>query len=171
MREIRRAFLRRRRVAVGRLVHPQPVRLEVRRHRHLRHRQLPVAPQRRDDLGGQEVRVDDDVPLVALDQVAKFAQVQLLHRQPQPVAARLGPPRLVHHVIEVAQDVRRFVNEVEVGLPVHLAERRVGQRQHVDIPHLRPRRQLPQRQLHRLRRAHVPRADGSGEDEDAGGSV
>ena len=100
MRKVRRPLLGGRAVAFAGLVCPGAVRLEIGRGRDLRRADLSAPAELRDDLRRQEVRVDDDVPRPALQQVAELEQVELLERLGQPglqvlvVLVELGGPLL-----------------------------------------------------------------------------
>ena len=158
--QVQRALLGGGEVTLARLVDPEPVRLEIGRHGRLRHGELAFAAQGGDDLGRQEMRVDDQVARLVLEQPHERLQVELLDQQPQLVAAiaprKTGP---VEHVVEVTEDVRRLVDQVEIRLAVDAAEGGVGQGEHVEVPDNGLGADLAQGQLDRLGRPHVPRPD------------
>ena len=104
---------------------------------------------------GRKCVLTIDVPPLALEQVAELGEVELLDQQPQRSRLESGSAGLVHLVVEVAQDVRGLVDQVEVRLAVELAERGVGQREDVDVADHRVGRSLPQRQFDRLRRPEM----------------
>ena len=70
-------------------------------------------------------------------------------------------------VVEVAEDVRRLVDQIEVGLAVELAEGGVGQFENVDVADDGVGHGLAQGQLDGLGGADVAGADRRGQDEDA----
>ncbi len=122
------------------LIDPEAMRLEIGGRRHLRQRQLFLAAQRGDDLGGQEMRIDNQIPRLFRHQLDELAQVQFLNGQSQPICAVLaGTARLIHQIVEVTQNVRCLVDEIEIKLAVETSKRRVGQFENIDVTHRRIR--------------------------------
>ena len=132
------------------------MRLEIGGDRDLRQRQLLFLAQRGDDLGRQEMRVDDQIPRLLLQQADERRRLSFSTARPQPIALACRAARLVEHVVEIAEHVRRLVHQVQIGLAVDAAEGGVGQLQHVEVRDHRIGRQLAQGQFDGLGRAHWP---------------
>ena len=127
----------------------------------------PLLPQRGDDLGRQEVRVDDHVPRAPLQQPEELPQVELLDQQPQAVALALRRGRRGRAGRRSTRDVRRLVDQVEIRPAVEPAEGGVGEVQHVEVLDGRRGIELPQGHFDGLGRAEMAGADRGREDEDA----
>ena len=154
------------------LVDPQPMRLEIGGHGDLRHRHFVLLAQGRDDLGRQEMRVDDQVPLLALEEANQLAEVELFQGEAEAVAAVLaGPAGLIEQVVEIAEDVRRVVDQVKVSPAIDPAKQGVGQLEDVLIAHGGRGQHLAQGQLDRLGGPEMAGTDGRGQDKDAGRSA
>src|SRR5437667_11564117 len=87
MLEIASALFRSCEVMVAGLIDPQAMGLEIRRGSHLGQAKPAFLTKRRDDFRGQEMSVDHKVPGSLVEQTHKVAQIDLLQRQPQPIAA------------------------------------------------------------------------------------
>src|SRR5260221_616402 len=112
MPQICSAFLSCSRVVIARLIHPKAMRFEIGCGSNLPERNLPIAPQAGNNFGGQEMRVDDDIPTIVVQQIEKLREIQLLDEQSQAIALRSRPARLVEHVIKESQHMRRFVHQI-----------------------------------------------------------
>ena len=99
-------------VTIRRLIDPQAVRVEIGTDRDLRQAQLAARAQRRDQLGGQEMGVDHQVPLLVVQERSK-AQVELLHGLPQPIA-RPRPDFAIpfQPVVEIPDEVREIIHQI-----------------------------------------------------------
>ena len=160
--QVERAFLGRGEVAVAGRIDPEPMRLEIRRRYHLGQVDLSLLPERGDDFRGQKVRIDDEVPRLFLQELQERFEVELFEIEPQLVGALLGRTGQIEHVVEVAQDVRRLVDEVEVELPVNAFEETIRHVEDVNIAHGRIGQRLPGGQLDGLGGAQMAGADGRG---------
>src|SRR5207302_811004 len=105
---------------------PEAVGFEISRDGDLGRGEAAVALHAGNDLGGEEMGVDDDVPRLGGEQVGELVEVQLFKRQAEAVAAGMRAAGLVEQVIDVAEDVGGLVDEVEVGGAVEAAEGGVG---------------------------------------------
>src|SRR5262249_16305831 len=81
------------------------------------------------------------------------------------VLARAAGP--IEHVVEITQNVRRPVDEIEIRLAIEPAKGGVGQLEHVDVLDRGLGHDLTQGQLDRLSSPQMPGADRGGEDEDS----
>ena len=78
---------------------------------HLRNVEFALSPQRGDDLGRQEVRVDDEVPRFGLQEADEAAQVEPFQGEAESVGARDGRAAgAIEEIVEVAVNVgARFI--------------------------------------------------------------
>jgi hypothetical protein len=152
---------------VARLVDPQPMRLEVSGDGQLRRVKALLTPQRSDNLGRQEVRVDDHVPRLLLEKLREAPQVELFDRQAEPIALAPRPPRPVEHVVEIPQHVRHSIDQVQIRLAIQPAKGCVGQVEHVQVLDDGPGIKLPQGKFDRLGSAQMARAHRGGQDENS----
>ena len=84
-------------------------------------------------------------------------------------SGRPGAARAIEQIVDVAQDMRGFVDQIEIGGAVEAAEGGVGEGEDVDVADEGVRGHLLEGQLDGLGGAHVAGADGGGEDEDSFG--
>ena len=149
--KVKRSLFRRGEIALARLVHPKAVGLEVGGHRHLRHIEPSLFAQGSDNLCGQKMCVDHQVPGALVKKANESRQIHFLHGQTQVVGSVApGPGRTIHQVVKVPQDVRRTIDKVQVRPPVYSAKGGIGQSKHVEVANRCARIELPQRRLDRL---------------------
>ncbi len=86
MLQMQRALFGGAEVTIRRLIDPQAVGIEVCTDRDLRQSQFATGAQRRDQLGGQEMGVDHQVPLLVLQEALEGTQVEFLHGLSQSIA-------------------------------------------------------------------------------------
>ena len=79
-------------------------------------------------------------------------------------AVLAGTARLIHQVVEKAENVRSLVDQIEIELTVKTTERLIGQLQDIDIANGRLGNDFAQGQLNGLSRSKMTGADGCGQD-------
>ena len=133
-RQVECPFLSGGEIVLARLVDPEPVGLEVRGDRHPRHTQPLLPAKRGDDLRGQKMGVEDQVPGLLFEKADEGPKIESFHRQAKTVRAIAARATgLIHQIVEVAQNVRGLIDQVQVGLAVDTAKGGVRQGQHVEV--------------------------------------
>ena len=167
VRQVHGPFLGGREIVIARLVDPQAVGLEIGGHGDLRQGELPFCAAPAMISAGRKCVLMTRSHGSASSRRDEATQVELLDGQPQAVAAIACPEGwAVEQVVEVAEDVRGLVDQIEVGLAVEPAEGGVGQFQNVEVADDGFGHGLPQGQLDGLGGAHVAGADRRGQDQD-----
>jgi hypothetical protein len=97
-------------------------------------------------------------------------QVDFFERQPKPIPAFLsGAAWPLEQVIEITQQVRRAIDQIEVSATVKSTKGRVGQLQYVNILDCGMWSDLTESQFNCLSGAHMSSAHGSRQDENSRG--
>ena len=127
-------FVRRGEVVVARLIDPQAMRFEIGRRRDLRRSELFLSSA--DDAmisAGRKCVLTITSHGSYFKNRRELAQVELFSDEPQPIGFLPGSVRAIHQVVEVAEHVRRLVDEIEIRLAVNPAKGGVGQLENIDI--------------------------------------
>src|SRR5687768_2544062 len=104
------------------------MRIEVRADGGLRHVQASFAAQRGNQLRGQEMRVDHQGPSAGSQERLEFLETQLLDGESQSVAmVATRAARLVEPIVDISDDMRQAVDQVEICLAVDAAKHGVGE--------------------------------------------
>jgi hypothetical protein len=164
--EMNRPLRRGNEIALAGGIYPEAVGIKIGGHHGLREVDAFVEPERRNNLRGQEVSADCQIPRLfgyAVDEPLKIH-----HGQREPDAVDAGPSdRLVEPIVQVSDDVRGAIDKSEIAPAVHPAEGSIRVVQYIYIFDDRIRANSMQREMQCLGGPVVARSHTGSEDENS----